>query len=100
MADSDPKLQFDKELLQVYLTGLQSEVEAKLRAVNRFREQMERLDAPGSRARVEARRQTARALIAQVATMLETNGTVREILHEIKAAAESMLADIEEQSNR
>lgn len=95
MADSEQKLQFDKELLQVYLTGLQAEVEAKLRAVNRFRENMQRLDAAGSRATADERRETARALIAQVSTMLETNRVVREILHEVKAAAEAVLADID-----
>jgi hypothetical protein len=98
MADSDQKLQFDKELLQVYLTGLQAEVEAKLRAVNRFRENMQRLDAAGagSRANTAERRETARALIAQVSAMLDTNRVVREILHEVKAAAEAVLADIAE----
>jgi hypothetical protein len=97
MADSDHKLQFDKELLQVYLTGLQAEVEAKLRAVNRFRENMQRFDAAGSRATAEERRQMARALIAQVTTMLDTNRVVREILHEVKAAAEQVLTDLDGQ---
>ena len=90
----DPKLQFDKELLAVYLTGLQAEVEAKLRSVVRFREHMQRLDevsGPAGRAR---REEAARALIQQVENMLDTNRVVREILQEIRAAADAVLEDI------
>lgn len=94
MANNEGKLQFDKELLAVYLTGLQAEVEEKLRAVNRFRANMHRLDEAGVRVSRERREEAARALIRQVETMLETNREVREILLDIKRAAEAVLADI------
>ena len=94
MAEIDPKLQFDKELLAVYLTGLQAEVEAKLRSVVRFREQMQRLDEVSGPAGRNHREEAARALIKQVEGMLDTNRVVREILQEIRVAAEAVLEDI------
>ena len=97
MAEIDPKLQFDKELLAVYLTGLQAEVEAKLRSVTRFREQMQRLDEVSGPAARKQREDAARALIQQVEGMLDTNRVVREILQEIRAAAAAVLEDIAEQ---
>ncbi len=96
MAKGESKLQFDKELLAVYLTGLQAEVEEKLRAVNRFRANMHRLDEAGGRVSRERREEAARALIRQVEAMLQTNREVREILQDIKTAAEAVLADIAE----
>jgi hypothetical protein len=94
MVEIDPKLQFDKELLAVYLTGLQAEVEAKLRSVNRFREHMQRLDEVRSTAGRDQREDAARALLQQVESMLDTNRVVREILQEIRTAATAVLEDI------
>ena len=94
MAEIDPKLQFDKELLAVYLTGLQAEVEAKLRSVNRFREHMQRLDELNGPAVHGKRQEAARALIEQVDGMLDTNRVVREILQEIRLAAQAVLDDV------
>jgi hypothetical protein len=96
MTNGDSKLQFDKELLAVYITGLQAEVEEKLRAVTRFRTNMQRLDEAGVRVSRERREEAARALIKQVDTMLQSNREVREILTDIKTVAEAVLADIEE----
>lgn len=90
------KLAFDTHLLDIYLTGLQAEVEAKLRLVGRFREQMQRIDAAGRKTDTPARERAARALIAQVDEMLETNLTVRETLQELHRTAEAVLRDIRE----
>jgi hypothetical protein len=95
MAEIDSKLQFDKELLAVYLTGLQAEVEAKLRSVNRFRDHMQRLDEVSGPAARAQREDAARGLIQQVDVMLDTNRVVREILQEIRTAARAVLEDIE-----
>ena len=88
------RLSFDTHLMEVYLTGLQSEVEAKLRRVAKFREQMKRIDAAGGKTDTEARERAAFALIRQVDEMLETNIAVRETLVELKKAAEAVLRDV------
>lgn len=95
-AKSQDKLSFDAHLLDVYLTGLQSEVEAKLRRVAKFREQMQTIDAAGGTTNRAARERAARALVAQVEEMLDTNLLVRENLLELKATAEAVLKDVQE----
>jgi hypothetical protein len=92
----EEKLAFDTQLMDVYLTGLQAEVEAKLRRVARFREQMKQIDAMGGQTDREARQRAARNLIKQLEEMLETNRTVRETLVELQKTAEAVLRDIEE----
>ena len=42
-----PEARLDRQLLDIYLTGLQSEVEAKFRGIERFRAQMRKIDAAG-----------------------------------------------------
>lgn len=97
MAKAEPaKLALDTHLLDIYLTGLQAEVEAKLRLVARFREQMQKIDAAGKKTDTPARERAARALIAQVDEMLDTNLTVRETLQELRRTAEAVLRDIRE----
>lgn len=88
------KLTFDTHLLDVYLTGLQSEVEAKLRRVAKFREQMRKIDAAGGRTDRQGRQRAAEALIEQVDEMLETNLNVRETLQELRKTAEAVLEDV------
>lgn len=96
MAKAAPaKLALDTHLLDIYLTGLQAEVEAKLRLVGRSREQMQKIDAAGKRTDMPARERAARALIAQVDEMLDTNLTVRETLQELRRTAEAVLRDIQ-----
>jgi len=95
-AKSRDKLTFDTHLLEVYLTGLQSEVEAKLRRVNRFREQMQKIDAAGGRTDRTSRQRAAETLVDQVDDMLATNLVVRETLQEIKKVAAAVLADVKE----
>jgi hypothetical protein len=93
---AEDKLALDTQLMDVYLTGLQSEIEAKLRRVTKFREEMHRIDAAGRKSERPGRQRAARALIAQVDGMLETNLTVRDMLLELKAAAEAVLEDLQE----
>ena len=92
--NADDKLALDTQLMDVYLTGLQSEIEAKLRRVAKFREEMRKIDAAGRRPEGRGRQRAARALIAQVDDMLATNLTVRDMLLELKAAAEAVLQDL------
>lgn len=94
-ADSDDKLAFDTYVLGVYLTGLQSEVEAKLRRVNRFRVEMQKIDSDGVATNRDARERAARALVKQVEEMLESNLVVRETLQELLKAAQAVLRDVE-----
>ena len=97
MVHDDEKLALDTERLNVYLTGLQAEVEAKVRRVQRFREQMRKLDASAlGRVNVKQREEAARSLIRQIDEMMQTNLVVREMLHELREAAEAVLQDIVE----
>ena len=93
---AEDKLALDTQLMDVYLTGLQSEIEAKLRRVAKFRGELKKIDAAGRRAEKATRQRSARALMAQVDDMLETNVTVRDMLLELKAAAEAVLKDLQD----
>jgi hypothetical protein len=95
-AEQEDKLSFDTHLMDVYLTGLQSEVEAKLRRVMRFREQMRKIDAAGGTTDRAGRERAARALIAQIDEMLDTNLLVRDTLQELRRLADEVLADIQQ----
>src|SRR5215212_4386085 len=100
MVHDDEKLALDTERLNVYLTGLQAEVEAKVRRVLRFREQMQKLDGSQvGRTDVRHRERAARSLIGQVDEMIQTNLVVRDMLHELREAAEAVLADLIDGSN-
>jgi len=94
MVHDDEKLALDTERLNVLLTGLQAEVEAKVRRVQRFREQMQKIDAGVTRSDARQREKAARALIAQVDDMIETNLIVRDTLHELRETAEAVLKDL------
>jgi hypothetical protein len=94
----DDKLSFDAHLVEVYLTGLQSEVEAKLRRVAKFREQMRKIDAAGGQTDRPARQRAARALVEQIKEMLGTNLMVRETLHELLKAAEAVRDDLTQEA--
>lgn len=95
VSEGEEKLSFDTHLLDVYLTGLQAEVEAKLRRVAKFREQMQKIDAAGGRTDRLSRVRAAQALIGQIDEMLQTNLEVRETLKELRTAAEEVLRDVE-----
>jgi hypothetical protein len=95
MTNDDEKLALDTERLMVHLTGLQAEVEAKVRRVNRFREQMQAMDTSrGRRNNLRQREQSARLLISGIDEMLQTNLIVRDMLHELREAAEAVLSDL------
>jgi hypothetical protein len=96
MTPSNEKLSFDAHLVEVYLTGLQSEIEAKLRRVAKFREQMQKVDVSRRQTDRRSRERAARALITQVQEMLATNLTVRETLQELLAATKALLRDLED----
>lgn len=96
VADGEDKLAFDSQLLDVHLTGLQAEVEAKLRRVSKFREQMQKIDAAGGATDRAARIAAARGLLKRVDEMLKTNLEVRQTLNDIRAAVEAVLKDVQE----
>lgn len=103
MAAGDPvdqKLALDTQLVEIYLTGLQSEIEAKLRRVAKFRAEMRKIDAVGGRTDRASRRRAARALIRQAQTMLETNLVVRGMLEDLLMAAKTVLSDVERKDRR
>jgi len=91
---TDDKLAFDTHLLDVYLTGLQAEIEAKLRRVTRFRAQMRKIDRAGDATDRRARIRAARALVAQVEAMLETNLLVKDSLEDLLKTARHVLEDV------
>ena len=93
------KLSFDMQLVDIYLTGLQSEVEAKARRVGRFREQMRKLDEAGGRINRPAREVAARTLITQIREMLSSNLMVRDTLQELLHAAQTMLDDVRQEAS-
>ena len=93
---AEDKLALDAQLMDVYLTGLQAEIEAKLRRVTKFRADMQKIDAAGRKAEKAGRQRAARALLAQVEDMLATNLTVRDMLLELQTAVEAVLHDLEE----
>jgi len=96
MVHDDEKLALDTERLNVLLTGLQAEVEAKVRRVQRFREHMQTIDRGAGRADVRQREKAARALISQVEDMIQTNLIVRDTLHELRETAQAILKDLTE----
>ena len=98
--DADQKLWLDTQQVDVYLTGLQSEIEAKLRRVAKFRVEMRKMDAAGGRTDRASRRRVAQALIQQAQSMLETNLTVRGMLEDLLKGAEAILSDVEEKVSR
>ena len=95
MTSSDEKLSFDAHLVDVYLTGLQSEIEAKLRRVGKLREQIQKIGSEQGQTDRRARERAARALITQVQDMLRTNLVVRETLQELLTATKALLRDLE-----
>jgi hypothetical protein len=91
------RVQFDRQLLEVYSEGLQSEVEAKQREVTRFRENMHVLAVSRT---PEARAHQLKAvgqLVEQIDRMLGTNRVVRETLSELLEAANALARDLRDE---
>lgn len=95
MVHDDAKLALDTRRLEVYLTSVQAELEAKVRLVHRFREHMQQLDGGASGRRNHyQRKHAAQAMIAQVNGMLQTNLLIRDMLEELREAVEAVLSDL------
>src|SRR5689334_21228886 len=97
MVHDDEKQALDTRRLEVYLTSLQAEVEAKIRRVHRFRENMREIDAARSgRRNIHDRSRAARALIEQIDQMMATNLILCDMFKDLRTAAETVLADVSE----
>jgi hypothetical protein len=88
------QVQFDRQLLEVYLVGLQSEVEAKLREVTRFRENMKVLAVSRTPEGRDHQLEAVGKLTEQIDRMLGTNRVVRETLVELLEAAKALARDL------
>lgn len=91
MANHRQRIAFESQLLSVTQLSLQAEVESKLRAIKRLREQIERL----SESRRGSRLHDARLLRKQITSMLEVNHTVRNTLVELEQVARELVEDLE-----
>jgi hypothetical protein len=97
MAHDDEKLTLDTAKLAVHLTGLQAEVEAKVRLLKRFREHMQVVEASAvGRVDRERRKAVTSRLLKEVDDMLETNRVVRELLGDLRDVAWAVLDDLKE----
>jgi hypothetical protein len=88
------QVQFDRQLLEVYLVGLQSEVEAKLREVTRFRENMKVLAVSRTPEGRGHQLEAVGKLTEQIDRMLGSNRVVRETLLELLEAAKALARDL------
>lgn len=91
------QVQFDRQLLEVYLVGLQAEVEAKLREVTRFRENMKHLAVSRTPEGRDQQLEAVRTLTEQIDRMLGTNKVVRETLVELLEAAKALARDLRDE---
>ena len=91
MAKHRQRVAFESQLLSVTQLSLQTEVEAKLRAVKRLRDQIERLSGPSRGSRLD----DARLLQKQIRSMLEVNQAVRITLTELEQVARELVEDLE-----
>jgi hypothetical protein len=91
MVNHRQRVAFESQLLSVTQLSLQTEVEAKLRAIKRLRQQIERLSGPSRVSRVD----DARRLQEQIRSMLEVNHAVRITLTELEQVARELVEDLE-----
>ena len=91
MAKHRQRVAFESQLLSVTQWSLQTEVEAKLRAIKRLRQQIERLSEPNRVSRVD----DARRLQEQIKSMLKVNQAVRITLTELEQVARELVEDLE-----
>src|SRR4029079_12296450 len=91
MAKHRQRVALESQLLSVTQWSLQTEVEAKLRAIKRLRRQIERLSEPSRVSRVD----DARRLQEQIKSMLEVNQAVRVTLTELEQVARELIEDLE-----
>ena len=95
VANHRQRIAFESQLLSVTQLSLQAEVESKLRAIKRLREQIERL----SESRRGSRLDDARLLQKQIRSMLEVNQTVRHTLVELEQVAHELVEDLESEES-
>lgn len=88
------QVQFDRQLLEVYLVGLHSEVEAKLRELRLLRENMKLLAGSNTAEGRDRQIEAVEKLTAQVDRMLGTNRVVRETLMELLDATQTLARDL------
>jgi len=90
MANQKERIAFESKMLNVTQLSLQAEVEAKLRAIKRLRERIERLSEPHRGSRLD----NARLLQEQITSMLEVNQFVRTTLTELEQVARELVEDL------
>ena len=88
------QVQFDRQLLEVYLVGLHSEVEAKLRELRLLRENMKLLAGSNTSEGRDQQIETVEKLTEHIDRMLGTNKVVRETLMELLKAAKTLARDL------
>ena len=88
MKSSEDGTAFDKQVLEVYVSGLQSELETKLRDLRRVQQAIERLTE--RRDGVE-QVEMVRALAGELDRMLVTNRVVRETLLQLRETTHQLL---------
>jgi hypothetical protein len=92
MASSEDGMAFDKQVLDVYLVGLEGELETKLHDVRRLRQGVayvsEHPDRPGQF-------ETVRALVGEFDRMLVTNRVVRETLLQLREIVHHLLQGLQ-----
>ena len=88
------QVQFDRQLLEVYLVSLQSEVEAKLQELTRFRENMKHLAVSLTPEGRDQQLEAVGKLTEQIDRMLGANRVVRETLLALLEAAKALARDL------
>jgi hypothetical protein len=92
MASSEDGTAFDKQVLDVYLLGLEGELETKLRDLRRLRQGVAYVsEHPDCAGQVE----TVRALAGEFDRMLVTNRVVRETLLQLRETAHQLLRGLQ-----
>jgi hypothetical protein len=93
MTDPAEKIAFDRQVLEVYLTGLEGELEGKLRELRRLRSTLDDLDdvrhAHGERIA------TVQTLAAQIEGLLVGNRVVRETLLQLRETARTLVQGLQ-----
>jgi hypothetical protein len=92
MTDPTEKIAFDTQVLEVYLTGLEGELESKLRDLRRLRLTLGDLD--DGRHADDEHLATVHTLAAHVEGLLVGNRVVREVLLQLRETARTLVAGL------